>query len=110
MKQKLILVFVAALVIGASAARATLFSYDFSSFSITNIPDGNPAGWSDTHLISGVHTPGDAGHTSIIEDVSVRLNISGGYNGDLYGYLRLNDGTNTVLTVLLNRVGKGTGS
>ena len=100
------------LVIGASVARATLFTYDFTSgFATTNIPDGNPAGWADSHTISGIQNPAEGGgYTSAIADVSVRLNISGGYNGDLYGYLRLNNGTNTVLTVLLNRVGQGTGT
>ena len=34
------------------------------------------------------------------------LNLSGGYNGDLYGYLTHGDG----FIVLLNRVGQGTGS
>src|SRR3954471_17228093 len=107
MKQTLILAVAATIVLGSSVAQATLFTYDFTSgFSTTNVPDGNPAGWADSRAVSGIHDPGDVAHTSIITDVSVRLNISGGYNGDLYGYLRLNDGTNTVLTVLLNRVGQ----
>ena len=43
-------------------------------------------------------------------DVSVILNISGGYNGDLYGYLVYNDGTSAKTEILLNRVGGGSGS
>src|ERR1051325_4446840 len=72
---------------GLTAARATLYTYDFNS-GFNNggaIPDGNPTGWSDTHAIS-LALPGD-GTTTQINDVNVRLNISGGYNGDLYGYL-----------------------
>lgn len=45
--------------------------------------------------------------------LSVLLNISGGYNNDLYGYLVYNDGAGTMTQVLLNRVtstGAGLGS
>ena len=110
MNQKLTIVLAAAVIFGASAAQATLFSYDFSSFTTTNIPDGNPAGWANSQSISGISNPGEFGPTSVIGDVNVRLTLSGGYNGDLYGYLLLNDGVNTVMTVLLDRVGQGTGS
>ena len=58
------------------------------------IPDHNPTGLTDSHTISGLGFQ--------IADVRVTLNISGGYNGDLYGYLRLNS---SPLVVLLNRVG-----
>ena len=59
------------------------------------IPDGNPGGWSDTRYISGLETP--------IMDVNVVLNISGGFNGDLYGYLLHDSG----FAVLLDRVATG---
>jgi hypothetical protein len=59
-----------------------------------NVPDGNTAGWFDTRTLSGV------AQTSIT-DVSVTLNITGGFNGDLYAYLS-HDG---VLVPLLNRAG-----
>ena len=62
------------------------------------IPDGNPAGWSATATVSG--------YGPSITDVSVNLNISGGYNGDLYAYLSYGG----VLVPLLNRVGVGTGN
>src|SRR5437870_10335951 len=45
-----------------------------------NIPDANPTGWSDSRTLSGI------ADFNII-NVQVKLNISGGYNGDLYGYL-----------------------
>src|SRR5437867_245572 len=59
-----------------------------------SIPDGNPTGWSDSRTLSGISD------FNII-DVQVKLNISGGYNGDLYGYLSHSG----VLVPLLNRVG-----
>ncbi len=73
------------------------------SFIFTNgnaIPDGNPAGLTDTRVISGI--PSWAG----IASVQVSLNLSGGYNGDLYAYLRHEVGTEVGFAVLLNRVGK----
>lgn len=62
------------------------------------IPDGSVTPWSDTRAISGISGP--------ILDITVRLNISGGYNGDLYGYLSYNN----TLIPLVNRVGVGTGN
>src|SRR6185295_644809 len=99
-KQILAGLFVMAL---ASAANATLYTYDYTSgFSGGGvIPDGNVTGWSDTRNISGIPNlgPNDA---DVITDVNVRVNISGGYNGDLYGYLVHSSG----FAVLLNRVGR----
>lgn len=62
------------------------------------IPDNNPNGWADTRTVNG------AGGS--IFDLSVTLNLSGGWNGDLYAYL-VHD---TGFTVLLNRVGRATGN
>jgi len=62
------------------------------------VPDGNLSGWSDTETVSG-----SAGN---IARLSVTLDLSGGYNGDLYAYLSY-DGSQVVL---LNRVGVGTGT
>ena len=62
-----------------------------------NIPDGSAAGWSGTATASG--------YLPSISAISVTLNISGGYNGDLYAYLSYGG----VLVPLLNRVGVGTG-
>jgi hypothetical protein len=58
------------------------------------IPDGNVSGWQDTRTLS---TP-----FPIIESVIVSLNISGGFNGDLYASLSHASG----FVVLLNRVGR----
>ena len=60
------------------------------------VPDDNKSGWTDTRTLSGV--------SGAIADVSVTLNLSGGWNGDLYAYVVHNDG----FAVLLNRVGRGT--
>lgn len=82
-------------------AAATLYSFTWSSGFENNglIPDGNVNPWSDTRTISGIVEPN-------IVSVSLRLSITGGYNGDLYGYLSFND----AKLVLLNRVGVGTGT
>ena len=63
------------------------------------IPDGSMTGWSDTRTLSGAPR-------GPITDVSVTLNVSGGWNGDLYAYLVHDSG----FAVLLNRVGRGTGN
>ena len=80
-------------------ASATLYSYTFDSGFQNNgvVPDGSADGLADAHTLSGLRT--------IITDVQVTLNFSGGYNGDLYVYLA--HGTESL--VLLNRVGVGSG-
>jgi subtilisin-like proprotein convertase family protein len=60
-----------------------------------SIPDGNLTGWSDARSIALQPNPGT------IQDVNVTLELTGGYNGDLYCYLS-HDG---AIAVLLNRVG-----
>jgi hypothetical protein len=65
----------------------------------TAIPDGSPVGITASQT---VHNLG----TSFITGVDVRLDITGGYNGDLYGYLVLQDANGNVASeVLLDRVG-----
>jgi hypothetical protein len=65
----------------------------------TTIPVGNPVG------ISTYQTFGNL-PSSPITDVAVDLNISGGYNGGVYGYLVLQDATeHTATETLLNNVG-----
>ena len=90
----------AALVTLALPALAAMYTFDYASGFANGgvIPDGNPSGWSDTRAVSIPQTG--------ITDVNVRLTLSGGYNGDLYGYLVFNGG----FAVLLNRVGTGSGS
>lgn len=70
--------------------------YNFNGLN-QSVPDGNPSGLANVqNLTSDIIE---------IEDISVSLNISGGWNGDLYVYLQHNAG----LSVLLNRVGRTAG-
>lgn len=94
--------FLASVVLSAAwPATAALYDFSFNSGfeNSGNIPDGNVNPWSDTRGIGGI------AETSIAS-VRVRVEIAGGYNGDLYGYLSYN----TVLVPLVNRVGVGTGN
>jgi len=70
----------------------TTESYTFSTNRL--VPDGNAAGLSDVRSI-----PSAIGN---IGCVSVRLKLTGEFNGDMYVYLRHASG----LTMLLNRAGK----
>jgi subtilisin-like proprotein convertase family protein len=69
------------------------------------LPDGNATGLSDAHLISG-------SAITAIGSLTVGLQITGNFNGDLYVYLRHETETSpgNFLTdgfaVLLNRVGR----
>lgn len=58
------------------------------------IPDANPTGFYSLNTVSGLAGP--------IQSVEVSVDITGGFNGDLYAYLAFSDG----FSVLLNRVGK----
>jgi len=62
------------------------------------VPDNSKSGWADTRTVPSL--------SGAISDVSVVLNLSGGWNGDLYAYL-VHD---TGFAVLLNRVGRETGN
>ena len=93
--------FLAVLLLGLCLpARAALYNFTgpFNNNGAGNpaglIPDNSIIGLTDSHSISGLG--------SVITDVKVTLNLSGGFNGDLYCYLRLND---SPLVVLLDRVG-----
>jgi len=85
----------------APLASATVISSTYTSGfeNSGDITDGSLAPWSDTRSLS---IP--SGQT--LSSVGVRLNITGGLTGDLYGYLS-HDG---VQVALLNRPGVGTGS
>jgi subtilisin-like proprotein convertase family protein len=58
------------------------------------VPDANPVGITSTLNVSGM-----SGSTT---NLTVALNITGGFNGDLYAYLVSPQGS---MVVLLNRVG-----
>jgi subtilisin-like proprotein convertase family protein len=77
------------------SVNGALSSANFPSGSLNKvIPDGNPAGYADTITVSGME--------SSLVSVSVGLQVSGGWNGDLYAYLTHGE----TLVVLLNRVGR----
>jgi subtilisin-like proprotein convertase family protein len=63
------------------------------------IPDGNPSGLANTQNLNFSSIP----NFSYVSDLSVTLNITGGFNGDYYAYLVNNTGG---FAVLLNRTGK----
>lgn len=87
------------LTLAAMNAWATLFTWSSGSLN-SMVPDGNASGWVNSTVVSGqlgTITPGS---------LEVTLNLSGGWNGDLYAYL-VNSGGGFV--VLLDRVGMGEG-
>lgn len=84
--KKIILMAWTALAVGAHA----------SLYTTGSIPDGNPTGATFT----GTYDQAAAGST--VSSLTISLNISGGYNGDLYSYLVAPNGT---LVMLLNQPG-----
>jgi subtilisin-like proprotein convertase family protein len=83
------------------SSAAIIYSQTFNSGFQNNgaVPDGSLSGWSDTRFVN-------LSESAQITDLQVTLNISGGYNGDLYAYLVHGTG----FAVLLNRVGVGQAS
>jgi hypothetical protein len=84
------------LVLATLVSRAQVSNVVVTASPGATIPDANPAGVVSTITVSGVNT------TWAISDLTVSLNISGGFNGDLYAYLL---SPNNTMVVLLNRVG-----
>lgn len=98
---KRLILFCALLLVVALQAGASLFTNVFDSGFANSgyVPDANFSGWSDTRNLSAPEYTGFA-----VLDVQVTLNVSGGWNGDLYGYLVHDSG----FVVLLDRVGSST--
>jgi len=90
--KKTFFIFLAALVSIGASAQSNTYNWLFNAG--RTIPDADPSG---TALATNL-----TGMTGIIGNVDVSLNISGGYNGDLYAYLA---GPGGGFAVLLNRVG-----
>jgi hypothetical protein len=90
-----------AVLLAAANTNAGLYTSSFSPGDGTGsglIPDADPTGWWDARTVSGV--PGTIG------SVVVSLNLSGGWNSDLYGCLVHVDTANqTTSAILLNRIG-----
>lgn len=78
----------------------TFYTYDYIWNPAEAIPDGNPVGVTHDFTVSGA-TEGS------IYDVQVSLDITGGFNGDLYAYLVSPQGWTAIL---LNRVGVTSGN
>jgi subtilisin-like proprotein convertase family protein len=76
------------------SAHAAVFTLSSGTLN-TAVPDGNVNGLQSTLTFN------DAYFDNVL-DVNVRLNISGGYNGDLYAYLTHGSG----ISILLNRSGR----
>jgi subtilisin-like proprotein convertase family protein len=93
-----LLVWLSSLPATAAVFYSTTFSGPFANGGV--VPDANINGWQDTHTIGAF----EAGQT--ILDLNVTLQLSGGFNGDLYAYLS-HDGVNVVL---LNRIGATAGN
>lgn len=90
-------ILIGALIVLALNAHATLYTFD-SGTGAGVIPDADSGGAVGISFTGGV----TGFSPDLISDISISLNISGGYNNDLYGYLRSPDGT---LVTLLNRPG-----
>jgi subtilisin-like proprotein convertase family protein len=95
---RLVITLAAAILLAAITVRAQNV-YTYSNSVNTDIPDATTTGLSSTIDVNGLE--------GAITNLTVFLNISGGYNGELYGYL---SGENGGFTVLLNRVGKTAGN
>jgi subtilisin-like proprotein convertase family protein len=91
------------LVLGLTLS-ATLLSaqvtntYTYTSSPGADIPDGSPVGLLDQINVSGA--------VGTIDNITVSLDIAGGYNGDLYAYLV---GPQGQTAILLNRSGLTSG-
>ncbi|HEY4415728.1 MAG TPA: PEP-CTERM sorting domain-containing protein [Verrucomicrobiae bacterium] len=90
MKSKLAAILL--VMLGLAAARADTNTYSQTDNQV--LADDNGTGWFTTLNVSGA--------SAISTHLSVTLNITGGFNGDLYMYLVNPNGD---IAVLLNRVG-----
>ena len=86
------------MLVSAVGAHATLYTTNWNSGFANGgvVPDNNFSGWSDTRTVSTMPA-------GIFNGLSVNLQLSGGWNGDLYAYLVHSSG----FSVLLDRVGTG---
>ena len=88
----------AAMISAAVAANATLYTTNWSTGFTGGgiVPDNNFSGWADTRTVSTMPT-------GTFTRLSVNLQLTSGWNGDLYAYLVHSTG----FSVLLDRVGQG---
>jgi hypothetical protein len=90
--------FLATVLVSVVVAHATLYTTNWSSgFANAGVvPDNNFSGWSDTRTVGAIPA-------GTFTSLSVDLQLTGGWNGDLYAYLVHSSG----FSVLLDRVGTG---
>jgi len=81
-----------------ASAQTTTNNYSYTFAPNQTVPDDNFSGVALTANLTGM--------SGFIANVTVSLDITGGFNGDLYAYLR---GPNGGFSVLLNRVGVTSG-
>ena len=91
MKKLLMLMAVAAAISPQAQVLTTNWTGGFANGGV--IPDNEPTGLVISEMLSG--------WSGSVSNMSVTLNLTGGWNGDIYAYL-YHDG---VMSVLLNRVG-----
>jgi subtilisin-like proprotein convertase family protein len=94
MKKAALLIGILLLALARPALADFVFNFDSGFANGGVIPDNSLTGWSDSRTIS------IPGYTDIT-GLTVSLDLSGGWNGDLYAYLVESSG----FVVLLNRVG-----
>jgi len=87
------------LLLVALTSRADLTNETVSVTNNAAITDGNPVGISSTLNVSGM--------SGSATNITVNLDITGGFSGDLYAYLVSPTGT---MVVLVNRTGMGSGN
>jgi subtilisin-like proprotein convertase family protein len=102
--------FIAVIAAGVSlSAQAALYTYSFTGINAT-IPDTDSSGYVNSQTISEGTQGNYLGGNLSVADVVVRLDVSGGWNGDLYAYLRHETVGGTGFAVLLDRVGTTAGN
>jgi subtilisin-like proprotein convertase family protein len=94
---KRILTLVAAM--ATAAAMGQPYAWNSTNTVNSVIPDNDPSGYASTITVPVL--------SAAISNVTVTLDITGGYNGDLYAYL---SGPNGGFAVLLDRVGETNGN
>ncbi len=97
-------------IVGMSLSARAAFDYSWNVNAA--IPDANPSGYVNNQAI-GMTTQGNnlPANPIIASVTGVRLTLSGGWNGDLYAYLRYEvTGVGVGFTTLLNRVGTSPGN
>jgi subtilisin-like proprotein convertase family protein len=97
MKQNAILT--ALLLAAAPVWAQTVVTTSFTNNTVASIPAGNPVGVTEQFTVSGLG--------GSVTNVQLQLDITGGFNGDLYAYLVDPAGQ---MAVLLNRAGVTSGN